>query len=162
VHALDLYAQGFDAVMTRAERLAYDAGDLLEPQTREAAGLVRQATVLVVVYPTWWFGLPAILKGWLERVLVPGVAFTFDERTGKLRRGLHELRHIVGITTYGGSRAAKLLAADGGRRTLTRALRLSAHPLARTTWLGLHAMDTTTPADRLAFLDRVERTLVRR
>ena len=44
--------------------------------------------MLVFVYPTWWSGLPAILKGWLERVMVPGVGFVFDEQTGKVRPGL--------------------------------------------------------------------------
>ena len=44
------------------------------PGTRS---LVRWADALVFVYPTWWMGLPAILKGWLERVFVPGVASTW-------------------------------------------------------------------------------------
>ena len=51
------------------------------------------------VYPTWWSGLPAILKGWLERVMVPGVGFTFDSRTGKVKPGLTHVRRIVGIST---------------------------------------------------------------
>jgi hypothetical protein len=60
---------------------------------------------LVFVYPTWWSGLPAILKGWLERVLVPGVGFVLDERTNKVRPGLGQVRHLVGISTYGSPRS---------------------------------------------------------
>ena len=53
------------------------------------------------VYPTWWSGLPAVLKGWLERVMVPGVGFTFDAQSGKVQPGLRHVRRIVGISTYG-------------------------------------------------------------
>ena len=51
---------------------------------------------MVFVYPTWWSGLPAILKGWLDRVMVPGVGFRFDEQ-GKVKPGLHQVRRIVGL-----------------------------------------------------------------
>jgi NAD(P)H dehydrogenase (quinone) len=34
---------------------------------------------LIFVYPTWWYGLPAMIKGWLDRVLVPGVAFLMPD-----------------------------------------------------------------------------------
>ena len=44
------------------------------------AEIIKQAEALVFVYPTWWSTMPAILKGWLERVLVPGVGFVFDEQ----------------------------------------------------------------------------------
>ena len=108
--------------------------------------VVRSASTLVFVYPTWWFGVPAVMKGWLERVLVPGVAFTLDPETKKVRRNMGHVRRIVGVTTYGSSPLAVHLAGDGGRRTLGRTLRLVAHPLARTTWLGLYGMDTATDA----------------
>jgi putative NADPH-quinone reductase len=115
----------------------------------------------VFVYPTWWGGLPAVLKGWLERVLVPGVAFTFDPDTHEVRRGLTKVRRIVGITTYGSSRPYVLATTDGGRRTLHRTLRLVCHRFTRTRWLALYRLDTASVDDRLAFLDRVDRSLAR-
>ncbi len=53
-------------------------------QVRRYAELVTNAEALIFVYPTWWWGLPAMLKGWLERVLVPGVAFVIDPRNHKV------------------------------------------------------------------------------
>jgi hypothetical protein len=87
------------------------------------------------------------------------VAFTFDPVTNKVRRGLTNVRRIVGITTYGSSPVYVRTMSDGGRRTLNRTLRLVCHRFARTRWLAMYRSDTATVDDRLAFLDRVDRAL---
>lgn len=159
VEVLDLYALGVAAAMSPAEHAAYH-GDtpLLDPLLVEHAALVKAADALVFVYPTWWSSVPAILKGWLERVMVPGVAFVFNAK-GKVRPGLTNVRRIVGISTYGSPRVYVKFVNDNGRRTLTRALRLNTGLRTRRSWLGLYAIDTATPAQREAFLQRVERKL---
>jgi NAD(P)H dehydrogenase (quinone) len=160
VESIDLYAEGFRAAMSLDERLAYETEDpILDPQVGAHAALLRDAEIIVFVYPTWWSGLPAILKGWLERVMVPGVGFTFDEQSGKVRPGLGQVRRIVGISTYGSPRLAVALVNDNGRRILTRALRMSCGWRARTEWLALYGMDSVGHADRAAFLNRVEQRL---
>lgn len=162
VTTLDLYALGFDAAMSVEEHRAYTSwtpgngtAPLLDPMAAEHAELVRQASLLVFVYPTWWSQPPAILKGWLERVLVPGVAFTFDAR-GKVRPGMEHVRRIIGISTYGSPWTYVKLTNDGGRRMITRALRMSCGMRTPTTWLGMYAVDTAGAEERKAFLDRVE------
>jgi len=161
VDALDLYAEGFVPAMTTEERRAYHTDEpILSEQVRRHAELVSRAELLVFVYPTWWSGLPAMLKGWLERVLVPGVAFHFDKR-GRVRPGLLRVRRIVGVTTYGSKRPYQWILADAGRRTLTRALRGNCRRTVRTTWLGEHDMDHMTVARGAAFIARVETRLGR-
>ncbi len=162
VDTIDLSASGFTAAMSLDERVAYDTDDpILDPQVAEHVALVQAAGIIVVVYPTWWSGLPAILKGWLERVLVPGVGFRFDEATGKVRPGLTHIKRIVGVSTYGSPWYAVKLVNDNGRRIITRALRMSCGFRVRTTWLAIYRMDTATPADRTAFLARVEQRMAR-
>jgi putative NADPH-quinone reductase len=160
VIVLDLYTLGFRVAMTAEEREAYH-GDtpIIDPMIAEHAALVQRAEALVFVYPTWWGGLPAILKGWLERVMVPGVGFVLDERTNKVRPGLGQVRRLVGISTYGSPRSYVRLVNDNGRRIITRALRMSCGLRVRTSWLGLYAVDTSTPAQRQAFLARVEQKM---
>lgn len=159
VTVLDLYGIGFDARMSRDDLAAYQAGTVpTDPMVREHGDLVRAADTLVFVYPTWWSGLPAVLKGWLERVLVPGVAFTFDD-AGKVRPALQHVQRIVGVSTYGSPWTYVKLVNDNGRRILTRALRLSCGRRTATTWLGLYSIDTTGDNERRAFLDRVEHRL---
>ncbi len=160
---VDLYAEKFVAAMSREEHHAYlrDAPTLdtdaptLDDQAIRHGELLSAAEIVVFVYPTWWSGLPAMLKGWIDRVLVPGVAFTFDAR-GKLRPGLTQVKHIVGISTYGSPRIYVAAINDNGRRTITRAFRVSCGLRTRTTWMGLYAIDTRTDAERTAFLDRIE------
>jgi NAD(P)H dehydrogenase (quinone) len=161
VDTIDLYAEGFVAAMTAEERRAYHTErPILSEQVQRHADLLTRAEVLVFVYPTWWSGLPAMLKGWLERVLVPGVAFYFD-RSGRVRPGLMRVRRIVGVTTYGWKRFYFWFLADTCRRTLPRVLRGNCRRLLRTTWLGEYDMDNATPAARAAFVARIEARLAR-
>lgn len=160
VDTIDLYAEGFRTAMSYEERIAYDSGDpILDPQVAAHVALLQTAQILVFVYPTWWSSMPAILKGWLERTMVPGVGFRFDEKSGKVKPGLLHVKRIVGISTYGSPRLAVWLVNDNGRRTLTRTLRMSSGLRTRTEWFGLYGMDTAGPADRTAFLARIEQRM---
>jgi putative NADPH-quinone reductase len=159
VTVLDLYALGFRAAMSCEERRAYhDDNPLIDAMAAEHAALVKRATMLVFIYPTWWSGPPAILKGWFDRVLVPGVAFEFDEQ-GKIQPAMGHIRRLVGVSTYGAPWSYIKMTADCGRRTITRALRLSCGRGTHTRWFALYAMDTSGPAERAAFLDRIEHGL---
>jgi len=160
VETIDLYASGFRAAMSRHERAAYQTDDpILDPQVEAHAQLLKRSDVLVFIYPTWWSGLPAILKGWLERVMVPGVGFVFNERTGKVAPGLGHVRRIVGISTYGSPRRYVWVINDNGRRIITRALRMSCGWRARPIWFGLYEMDTLGDTERTDFLERIESRL---
>ena len=160
VDVIDLYAEGFRAAMSYEERIAYESGDpILDPQVAAHVELLQSAQILVFVYPTWWSSMPAILKGWLERVMVPGVGFRFDEKSGKVKPGLLHVKRIVGISTYGSPWLAVRLVNDNGRRMLTRSLRMSSGLRTRTEWFGLYGMDTVSAADRTAFLARIEQRM---
>lgn len=159
VTVVDLCSEGVRAAMSRDERAAYH-GDrpLLDPMAERHAGIVKQAEALVFVYPTTLSSVPAVLKGWLERTLVPGVGFVFDEHH-HVRRGLTDVRRLVGISTYRLPRRAVKMTHDNGRRMLLRALRLNTALLTRRSWLALYEIDRCTPDERSAFLRKIERKL---
>ncbi len=162
VEVLDLYREAFDPVMDREQWRAYRQEEtLLDDASRRHADLVLRSEILVFVYPTWWFGLPAMLKGWLERVLGPGVAFDIDAGHGPRGR-LGHVRHLVGISTYGSPRLDLLLHGDAGRRTLLRSVRLSCGPRCRSTWLALYDLDRSTAIRRATFLAQIDTSLGRR
>lgn len=75
VDVLDLYAEGFDPCLTAAERRSYFTASYDSSGVAPYVERLRRAEKLVLVFPQWWFGVPAILKGFFDRVLVPGVAF---------------------------------------------------------------------------------------
>ncbi|MBS1798061.1 MAG: NAD(P)H-dependent oxidoreductase [Acidobacteria bacterium] len=67
----------FNPVMHRG----YKAIQELEPDLVRAQELIKWAEHLVFVYPTWWATMPALLKGFLDRVLLPGFAFKYRENS---------------------------------------------------------------------------------
>ena len=157
VRLLDLYALGFRATMSPEEREAYHSDrPILDELVVEHAALLSSAEALVFIYPTWWSSLPAILKGWIERVFVPGVGFRFNS-AGKVRPGIPHVRHVVGISTYGSPWPYVKFVNDNGRRTILRTVRLNAGWRTRTKWFALYRVDTSTAAEREAFMAKVER-----
>ena len=140
VDRLDVHA--FNSVMSAAERDAYHSDTpVISEDVRDAAARLREAEALLFAYPTVAFTVPATLKGWLERVLVPGVAFVFDDKH-RVRPGMANIRRIGAITTSPHGRLARLRTRDSGKRTTARTLRLSAHTRCRTTFVS-----ATTPVD---------------
>ncbi|MYV99561.1 NAD(P)H oxidoreductase [Streptomyces sp. SID3343] len=76
VDVLDLRAEGFDPRMTPADEPDWsDRDKRYSPQVRAHMGRVEAADTIVVVFPVWWFGLPALLKGWIDRVWNHGFAY---------------------------------------------------------------------------------------
>ncbi len=146
---------GYRPAMTREEWEAYEDGPA-DPTVVAHADLVVRSRVLAFVYPSVWMSLPGPLKGWLDRTLLPGVAFTLGPDR-RVRPALGELRAVVGVTTYRQDRRTVRRSGDGGRRTLLRALRLNAPRPVRTRWLGLASVDGT--ADVARFAARVEGTV---
>ena len=142
-HDVDrLAVHSFEAVMSPAERIAYHGEQpVISNDVRDSAERLRAADALLFCYPTVVYNVPAALKGWLERVMVPGVAFVFDDRH-RVRPGMQNIRRIGAVTTSPHSRLARMRARDAGKRTTARTLRLSAHKRCRTTFVSV-----PSPAD---------------
>jgi len=157
VDDLDLYAEDFDPRLTRAERVAYHGPrgpqDAVDPYVRR----LLAAEALVLSYPVWNYGYPAILKGFFDRVFLPGVSFRLVD--GKVQPSLHNIRKVAAVTTYGGSRIRALLMGDPPRRIVTRMLRATVKPGAPVSYLAHYAMNLSTDASRTAFSRRVASTM---
>ena len=96
----DLYAEGFDPVLSRQERINYHD---LELNRAAVAGYVERllvAEALVLCFPVWNFGLPALLKGFFDRVFLPGVSFDLSD-DGRIAPRLQHIQKIAAIATYG-------------------------------------------------------------
>jgi putative NADPH-quinone reductase len=162
VTAIRLADEKFATAMSTAERVAYETETpLISDETKRHAEVLLQAEALIFVYPTWWSGLPAQLKGWLERVFVLGVAFRFNKNS-KIRPNLQNIRHIIGVSTYGSPWRYVKLINDNGRRTLTRAIRMSTGFRTRSMWCGIYALDTCTQQQREEFVNETVQKIVKR
>ncbi|WP_029032111.1 NAD(P)H-dependent oxidoreductase [Salinarimonas rosea] len=153
----DLYAEGFDPVLSCAERRGYHATPSNRAPVEDYVRRLEAADGLVLVNPVWNFGFPAILKGFLDRVFLPGVSFVIAD--GKVAPALRNIRLLMSVTTYGATRWRAVLMGDPPRRCVMRMLRVLAAPSARTAYLAHYDMNNATPESRKAFLKRVEATL---
>ncbi len=113
----DLYADAFDPALSERDlgRSAHTPGSLVElggeayargdlpAEVRREQAKVAAAELLVVQFPLWWYGPPAILKGWIDRVLTQGFAYgDTDPGTGLPRRygdgGLSGRRALIVVS----------------------------------------------------------------
>ena len=128
---LDLVRAGFEPFLSTAERRAYHGDEpIVTEEVRRSAEAVGAAEGVLFVYPTVGRYLPPLMKGWLDRVLVPGVGFGFDD-AGRVVPGLTHVRRLGAVTDLRGRPRADGVA---GRRTLLRTLRLLTSRTCRLTW----------------------------
>lgn len=153
VDLCDLYAEGFDPVLSRAERAGYHAvPDNRAPVEAYVERLLR-ADGLVLVFPVWNFGFPAILKGFLDRVFLPGVSFRIDN--GRVAPNLRHMKLLAAVTTYGATRWRAFLLGDPIRKAVLRMLGVLVAPGARRLYLAHYDMNRSTTTSRAAFLGQV-------
>jgi putative NADPH-quinone reductase len=157
IDVADLYAESFVPVMTADERRAhYGTPDIGGYDIRR----LMTAELLVLVFPTWWFGFPAILKGWFDRVWLPGVAFDIAPDSAALTPRLKGLKHVVAITTLGSPRWVDwFVLRQPVKRILKHAIAGACAPQARFHFLAQHSAETLTSQQFEAFAARIRRTL---
>ncbi len=75
----DLYAEKFDPLLPASE---IPKNAPLDPLVKRHCGEIAEAGGVVIVHPNWWGQPPAVMKGWIDRVVRPGVAYEFREGDG--------------------------------------------------------------------------------
>lgn len=162
VRLADIYTDGFSPALTAQELEWY------EDESRNRTGIekpvedLQWCDTLIFVYPTWWYGLPAMLKGWLDRTLVPGVAFKMPcDEYPDIRPGLGHITRLGVFTTCGASWWLTRLVGAPGKRTLLRGLRYICARRCKTVFAAHYLMDSSTPQSRAAHLAKVARKMER-
>lgn len=153
VDLCDLYEEDFAPVLTREERIGYHSIPANRGPVERYLERLEGAEGLVLVYPVWNFGMPAILKGYFDRVFLPGVSFKLVD--GRVRPNLHHINRLMVVTTYGGARWRAILVGDPPRKIATRVLRGLIKPTGSMRYLAHYDMNRSTDATRNRFRDAV-------
>lgn len=166
VDSLNLYDEGFQAVMSREERLNYhDIPGNLTQAVKPYVDRVRAADAMVFIHPVWNYGYPAILKGFFDRIFLPGVSFILvggnGVDTGTLVPNLKNIKKVAYITTYGGDRWRTWLMGDPPRRLARRWAWATFRTPLPPKYLALYDMNNATEDDRKAFIGKVRREMGR-
>lgn len=158
----DLSGNGFAPALTRAERQGYYQPPCDQSAVQPQVERLLAAEALVLVFPTWWFGFPAILKGWFDRVWLPGVAYDHADDLGPIRPRLLGLRRALAVTSLGAPGwVDRLLMRQPVKRVLKTALLGTCAPKCRLEMLSLYKAERLTPPQVEAFARRVEQALAR-
>jgi putative NADPH-quinone reductase len=160
VDLLDLYAENFDPVLSMEGRRSYHDPVANRAANQAYVDRLMAAEALVVQFPTWSFGPPAMLKGWFDRMFGPGIALDLSD-PAHVRPMLGHIRCIVGIATYGRSRWRAIGMADPPRKIITRYLPWFTGGRARARYYALYHMNVATGPQRRGFLARVRAGMAR-
>lgn len=161
VTVIDLYAEDFDPVMPRAQWADPQRGGGTAPELTRHVDELRAAEGLLLIYPTWWYGMPAMLKGWVDRVWQPGVAFELKD--GKIvRHMLSNIRGFAVVTTHGSPQwFIRLLMGEPGRKQVVRGLTQHLAKGCRVSWNALYDVDQGSTAAHERWRDRTAGRLAR-
>eukprot|EP00286_Rhodomonas_abbreviata_P015520 CAMPEP_0181329604 /NCGR_PEP_ID=MMETSP1101-20121128/23401_1 /TAXON_ID=46948 /ORGANISM="Rhodomonas abbreviata, Strain Caron Lab Isolate" /LENGTH=250 /DNA_ID=CAMNT_0023438697 /DNA_START=15 /DNA_END=767 /DNA_ORIENTATION=- len=118
---------------------------------------LRWCDSLVLIYPTWWFNIPAILKGFFDRCFIPGVGFRYDKVAQKRMTGLQNIKKVGVCTTYGFTETEVAKAGDAGKLMISGGMTMLFAPSCQVVWQALYGMQGAQPVeDRTKFLTEVE------
>jgi NAD(P)H dehydrogenase (quinone) len=152
----DLYNESFDPIMSEWERTVYHDVSKNRRAVSAYADRVIAAEALVLVYPVWNEGFPAILKGFFDRVFIPGVSFNIGP-DGIVEPNLRNLKRLAAVCTYGANRTISFLLGDPPKRVVKRLIRAMSARSIRCDYLACYDMDRSTIEDRRKFLEKVKR-----
>jgi putative NADPH-quinone reductase len=156
----DLYAEGFNPVLSREERLGYH--DVPSNQAPLAGYVERlnRADAIVFCFPTWCFGLPAMLKGFFDRLFMPGVAFDISD-PANVKPMLTHIKRISAVVTYGRPRWVAWYMGDPPRKIVTRYMKRLTGGAAKVDFHACYHMNVATEPRLKAFVARVGQAMAR-
>lgn len=155
VRLVDLYAEKFDPIMSADERRTYNEHAPTDPTLAPHIDNLYWAEAILLVYPTWWYGPPALMKGWFDRVWAKDVTFALTPE-GRLMPLMAHIRKIGIVTTCGAPWWLSFLIGQPGRKMVLRGIRANFGWRCKTMYLAHYLMDSSTLESRTAFLGKVK------
>lgn len=158
---IDLYKDGFNPVFTAEELKHFHKGETPYSLVKDYQEKLKQSTELIFIFPVWWWDLPAILKGFIDKVMLSGFAFIEDQNTGTLKGLLTNIKKTTVISTsttdkdYIESEAGNAIQSVFINRTLAD-LGLKNES---TKWIHFSRVNLTTDEKRKQFLKEISQII---
>jgi NAD(P)H dehydrogenase (quinone) len=156
----DLYAEGFSPVLSREERLGYHNVPSNQLSLAPYVARLRKAEAIVFCFPIWCFGLPAMLKGYFDRLFMPGVAFDISD-PANVKPMLTHIKRISAVVTYGRPRWVAWYMGDPPRKIVTRYMKRLTGQGARVDYHAYYHMNVATETKLTEFKRKVGEAMTR-
>ncbi len=154
IDVLDLNAEKFDPVLNKESLAQYSEGTSTDPKVTEYQNRIKNADYLIFVFPVWWTSMPAVLKGFIDKVFLPGFAFSKSKMMIK-----PELKHLKGAAIFTTMSAPKLVYRLILRKPVKHVLirgTLKISGVKKVKWFKFGLIDNSTDKKRKDWLTKVE------
>ena len=146
---IDLNKDAFNPVMTEKDLELYSQGKSADPLVLKYQEILKNTDELILIFPIWWMSLPAILKGFLDKVMLRGFAY----ESGKYGiKGLLPIKSAKMITT---AEAPKILLSITGFGITMKKANLGGIGIKKTEWIHYSLRAKGKDEDRKEFLEKV-------
>ncbi|CAN5568015.1 NAD(P)H-dependent oxidoreductase [soil metagenome] len=156
----DLYAEGFNPVMSREERLGYHDVPANRLPLQSHIDRLMWAEALVFCFPNWCLGLPAMLEGYFDQMFMPGVAFDISD-PANVKPSLTHIKRISAVVTYGRPRWVAWYMGDPPRKIITRYMKRLTGQGARVEYHAHSHMNIATEPQLKRFMARVGQAMAK-
>lgn len=93
---IDLYGEHFEPAYTAEELKLFSSGKALDPKVKRYQKILKASDRLTFIFPIWWSNIPSIVKGFIDKTMIPG--FAYDENDG-WHGHLTWINHVNVLTT---------------------------------------------------------------
>ena len=150
---IDLYADGFNPAYTKEELALFNQGKALDPQVRHYQEILKKTDRLIFIFPIWWADMPAIVKGFEDKVFLKTLAYN-PTLTG-IKGCLTQIREAVVITTSTAPTwYLKFFCGNVIGKTMIGHT-LKGIGVGSGRWINFGGMDKSTAQARQSFLDKL-------
>jgi putative NADPH-quinone reductase len=157
VDLIDLEADGFDPVMHGKDLIGFLKHQAQGKQALDYIRRIKEADQLVLVFPIWWELMPAMMKGFIDKVVFSGETFDYDKSMSGMRSLLDNLRSTAIITTMNTPRSVyRWVFGDALQRALVRGT-FKKMGLKQVRWLSCNMVKKSTDAQRAKWLAAARR-----
>lgn len=156
----DLYSDNFEPVLSAKERDSYYSDSYDQSALLEQVKKLKEAETIVLLFPTWWFSFPAMLKGWFDRVWGPGVAYNHASDLGAIEPLLDNLKNVLVVTTLGSPWwVDKLIMRQPVKRVLKTALLGTCAKNSKLTFLSLYNSEKLSEQKVARFKQKIDKAI---
>lgn len=150
VDVIDLYADNFDGIMRGDDLRLFSKGEYFDTKAEDYMNRLKAADEVIFIFPVWWYGAPAMLKGFFDKVLLKGHTYTQDEN--KNIKGLLNVSKSAVLTTANITKEIMSYVGDPVEKTLIGGI-FSMVGIENTTWI--HCPTVHMEESRTNFLNEV-------
>ncbi|MGI5898370.1 MAG: NAD(P)H-dependent oxidoreductase [Christensenellales bacterium] len=154
---IDLCADGFDPRYSVEELALFNKGGTLDPLVTAYQEKIKNADAMVVIAPVWWCDVPAVLKGFLDKVMKPG--FAYESTPVGIKGSLTHIKSVLAITTASSPTWYLRLFAGNAIKNVFLNTSMKQLGVAKRKWMNCGQITNITQEAREKFLEKVKEAI---